>query len=80
MASLKKAYGEPMADQLTRDNIRALRAQAGLTQEALAARAGLSRAAIQNAESGRVLTSYKTLVAIASVLGCQVAADAFEVA
>lgn len=49
--------------------VRRLRQQAGLTQEALAKRAGLARPNLARVESGRYRPSLETLERIASALG-----------
>lgn len=51
------------------DALRRLRRQAGLTQEALGARAGLRQATISKLESGAEATRLSTLVAVLTALG-----------
>jgi transcriptional regulator with XRE-family HTH domain len=55
--------------------LRELRAAAGLTQKQLAARAGLTREAVANLETGRNDPRWKTVVALCTALG--VSSDQF---
>lgn len=50
-------------------NVRRLRVERDLTQEALAEGAGISQVQIARIESGKINTSISTVVAIASALG-----------
>jgi len=53
--------------------IKEFREKAGLTQEELAKRSGVSRTIISGLESGAIeTTTTKTLVNIANALGCKV--------
>jgi transcriptional regulator with XRE-family HTH domain len=63
--------GEPGVDAFVRavaSNVRALRAQAGLTLADLAAAAGLGKSTLAQLESGRANPSVETLWAIAAAL------------
>ncbi len=51
--------------------LRELRESAGLTQEALAIKAGLSRDGVAHLEQGRRSPSWKTVQALASALGVE---------
>lgn len=53
------------------DLVKAHRQEAGLTQEQLSEKAGLSRAQIANIEAGRSDIPVKTLVRIAEGIGCR---------
>ncbi|MFT3864492.1 MAG: helix-turn-helix transcriptional regulator [Solirubrobacterales bacterium] len=58
-------------------NLRRLRAEADLTQEELAFRAGIHRTQISLMEAGERLPRYETLVRLRGALGVE-AADLFE--
>lgn len=53
--------------------LRALRVQAGLTQETLAGRLGTTQSAIARMERGRKRTSLELIGRVAEALGCDVA-------
>jgi transcriptional regulator with XRE-family HTH domain len=53
------------------DRLRTLREAAGLSQYALAAKAGVGRAALSRLEMGDRLPSWDTAVSLAGALGCR---------
>jgi molybdate-binding protein/DNA-binding XRE family transcriptional regulator len=62
-----------MANEVKLDNdVRALRARLGWSQEELARRSGLSRAGISAIETGRLVPSTAGALALAAALGCTV--------
>lgn len=63
-------YDAPMTlDRISPDSIRLARNRAGLSQDDAARIAGLTRATIQNAETGRRSPSGRVLAALARVYG-----------
>lgn len=68
----KRRADSPYADQAERlaERLRALRAQAGLTQEQLAARAQVAVATVRKIETGAVVEpGYFTVMALLGALG-----------
>ena len=61
---------QPDPKSIFASNARRLRAAAGLSQEELAARAGLHRTYISSIERGKRNVSLENIFALASALGC----------
>lgn len=69
MSTILHSQDRPKVLEHVADNVRALRQQSGLSQEALAAASGVSRRMIINIESGDANVSLATLDRLAEALG-----------
>ncbi|HEX7048795.1 MAG TPA: substrate-binding domain-containing protein, partial [Longimicrobiales bacterium] len=66
------AYATIMSDPRIETRVREARGRRGWSQEMLAARAGISRAAVSAIETGRVVPSTAAALALAAALECRV--------